>query len=96
MRLLQLIFIAVLAYSIGSLLSGCHLYGGMSVHDRAFDSEFKEGKVITILGASQELNDNFEIYIEHLSMPFEKEKPNADGYGNGINQVGMKAKIKLF
>ena len=77
-------------------LSGCHLYGGAAVHDRAFDSEFKEDNIITVLGASQELNDNFEVYIEHLSMPFEKEQANSNGYGTGINQAGIKAKIKLF
>ena len=77
-------------------LSGCQLYGGAAIHDRSFDSEFKEDNVITVLGASQELNDNFELYIEHLSMPFERERPNSDGYGNGINQMGIKAKIKLF
>ena len=78
------------------LLSGCQLYGGAAIHDRAFDSEFKEDNVITVLGASQELNNNFEVYIEHLSMPFEKEPSNSDGKGWGINQAGIKAKVKIF
>lgn len=78
------------------LLSGCHLYAGATVHDRAFDSEFVEDNVITTFGASQELSENFEIYAEHLSMPFEQEQANSKGQGNGINQAGIKAKVKIF
>ena len=72
------------------LLSGCQLYGGASIHDRAADSEFEEEKLIATIGASKEINENLEVYIEHLSQPMYEEN------GYGINQAGFKIKIKLF
>ena len=77
-------------------LSGCQLYAAAGVHDRAFDSEYNEDKFIGTLGFSQELNDNFELYIEHSSMPLINELRKTDNKGHGVNQAGIKAKIKLF
>ena len=71
------------------LLSGCQLYMGAAVHDKSFDSEFKQERVMTTIGASQDITNNLEVYIEHLSLPTYKEK------GYGINQAGAKLKVKL-
>jgi hypothetical protein len=76
-------------------LSGCQLYGGASIHDRSFDSEFKDDNVITTFGISQEFNiiKNITgvIFGEHDSMPFIDE---VNGYG--VNKVGSEVRMRLY
>jgi hypothetical protein len=71
------------------LLSGCQLYGGAYIHDKAMDSEFKQERLITTFGMSEDINKNLEIYIEHESQPLYDEK------GYGLNKLGFKLKTKL-
>jgi len=78
------------------LLTGCQLYGGLSVHDTSFDSEYKEDSTIGFFGVSHEFNKNFEGGIEHESMPFFSENNNGRGGGYGINKVYGKVRYKLF
>ena len=77
------------------LLSGCQLYGGASVHDRSFDSEFKEDGLITTFGASQEFGIAEGIagvvFIEHDSMPLYRE---TEGYG--VQKLGFELRTRLW
>lgn len=73
-----------------ALLSGCQLYGGGSFHDTSMDSHFKEDRVIAVIGVSQQVHENIDIFAEHLSMPTVTEN------GYGINQIGFKIKYKVY
>ena len=72
------------------LLSGCQLYGGMAIHSTTQDSHFREERFIGNIGVSQEIHENIDLFAEHLSMPTVTEN------GLGINQVGVKIKVKLY
>jgi len=92
------------------LLSSCYLYGGAAIHDTAFDSEFKDSGYITTFGASQEVNNWSEVYIQHRSDPFYTENRTRynevcgrsicdyakDNGGQGVNEAGLRLKVKLF
>ena len=71
------------------LLSGCQLYMGAAVHDKSFDSEFKQERLLATIGASKDITENIEIFIEHTSQPTYEET------GYGISKVGIKLKAKL-
>lgn len=73
-----------------TLLSGCQLYGGMAIHDTSADSHFKEDRLIGSIGVSQEVTENLELFVEHLSMPTVTEN------GLGINQAGFRIKVELY
>ena len=77
------------------ILSGCHLYGGLGIHDTSFDSEFKEKGAIATFGISQELGSNVEVFVEHSSMPYVDETKTERG-GYGINQAGVRGRWKIF
>ena len=72
------------------LLTGCQLYSGMAIHSTTQDSHFREEGFIANVGISQEVHKNIDLFAEHLSMPTVKEN------GLGINQVGIKIKVKLY
>ena len=74
-----------------SLLSGCHIYGSMGLHDPSFDSEFKQRALLATVVASQDMTDNASVYVQHQSQPTSKEY---DGFG--LNEVGLKLKAKVF
>ena len=71
------------------LLSGCQLYMGAAVYDKSFDSEFKQERLLTTIGASQDMTENIEVFIEHTSQPTYEEE------GYGISKAGVKLKVKL-
>ncbi|MEN8171429.1 MAG: hypothetical protein ABFS03_00965 [Chloroflexota bacterium] len=54
------------------------------------DSHFKEDRVIAVIGVSQQVHENIDIFAEHLSMPTVTEN------GYGINQIGFKIKYKVY
>jgi len=76
--------------------TGCHLYAGATVHDTAFDSQFNQDNLITTFGVSQELNNNFDLYVEHSSLTLKADTIDTNGGGHGLNQAGIRAKIKIF
>lgn len=68
----------------------------MGLHNKSEDSEYKEENFLTTFGAAQELNDNFEFYFEHTSMPFYLESLKEEDAGWGVNEIGARAKVKIF
>lgn len=68
-------------------LTGCQVFAGMSVHDTSFDSEYQEDGIIAVIGITEDINKNIEVFIEHHSMPRFSEK-----IGHGTNQIGIKFK----
>ena len=73
------------------LLSGCHIYGSMGLHDPSFDSEFKQEPLLATIGASHDMTENATVYIEHQSQPASKEY---DGFGR--NEIGLQLRAKLW
>ena len=73
------------------LLSGCHIYGSMGLHDPSFDSEFKQEPLLATVGASHDMTEHATVYIQHQSQPASKEY---DGFG--LNEVGLRLRAKLW
>jgi len=63
---------------------------GGAIHDKALDSNFEEERLIATLGASQDITENIEVFIEHNSQPMYR------GDDAGVNKAGIKLKAKIF
>lgn len=77
-------------------ISSCYLYVGTSIHDKDFDSEYKERHVLAHFGFEEEINDNLEVFIQHTSMPSYSESLRENDSGWGVNEVGIRVKVKLY
>lgn len=69
------------------LCTGCNLNAGLGIHNNALDGDnFSAETILGVIRASHQLDNNIEIYGEHIS-----QKGNDSG--RGLNHVGATIKI---
>ena len=74
------------------LISSCSTHGGLGVHDTAFDSEFREKKVVGWIQGDLTIIDEVNLYIRHESMlGIDEHKTERGGYG--VNTMGIYGTI---
>lgn len=77
------------------LITGCHTYGGVSIHDSSFDSAYEEDRYIAHIGIAQKTSEHTEIFLEHNSMPRIVEGETATP-GYGTNEIGIRGILQLW
>lgn len=76
-------------------LSSCTLSGGFGLHDRSFDSEYREDNLVGWFQGDVPVTDNINLYARHESMPKYNEQDNGRGGGYGVNTFGISGHIDI-
>lgn len=80
----------VISFALFFALSGCGVYGGISVHAPGYDCpEYCGSNPLGHFGARAKVTDNALVFVDHISSIPDWE----DGYG--LNRVGFELKYDL-